>query len=203
MNVVLSVALIAFVFAAGIDLQAMQDIPSVVGEVVEGSAGEAAGLMAGDRIVRINGEAVDKWKDVQFVFATSPERPVEVELLRDGTTVLATVTPVKVPRYEFGEAGVYPKLLLRFIEVFSGSPAHAAGFLAGDEVRRVDERPVSDVGAFVEYIQGRADTEVRIEVARGEELLTLAVVPRRHRQCRVRHQHPWWHPAAADRESQR
>lgn len=177
MNVVLSVGLIALVFAAGIDLQAMQDIPSVVGQVEEDGAAAAAGLATGDRIVKVNGQAVDKWKDVAFVFATSAQRPVEVELEREGRTVLAVVTPVKVPRYEFGDAGVYPKLLLRFIEVFSGSPAHTAGFEPGDEVRRVDERPVSDVQSFVDYIQARADTEVRIEVARDEELLTLAVVP--------------------------
>ena len=177
MNVVLSVGLIALVFAAGIDLQAMQDIPAVVGEVEEGSAAEEAGLMSGDRIVRVNGEEVDKWKDVAFVFATSAERPVDVELLRDGRTVQAVVTPVKVPRYEFGDAGVYPKLLLRFIEVFSDSPAYAAGFESGDEVRKVDDRPVSDVQAFVDYIQGRANEEVRIEVARREELMTLTVVP--------------------------
>ena len=131
MNVVLSVGLIALVFAAGIDLQAMQDIPSVVGEVVEGSAAADAGLMAGDRIVRVNSQTVDKWKDVAFVFATSPERPVDVELERGGQTVLAVVTPVKVPRYEFGDAGVYPKLLLRFVEVFRDSPAHTAGFEPG------------------------------------------------------------------------
>ena len=33
------------------------------------------------------------------------------------------------------------------------------------------------VEEFVKYIQERAGTELRIEVARGEELLTFAVVP--------------------------
>ncbi len=177
MNVVFSVALIAWVFAAGIELQAMQDIPAVVGEVVDDSPAAEAGLLPGDRIVRVGGREVDKWKDVAFAFATSPERPVEVELERDGRTFQAVVTPVKVPRYELGDAGVYPRLLLRFSEVFADSPAHRAGFESGDEVRRVDGSPVSDVAAFIAFVESRAGGEIEIEVARRGKLLTLPVVP--------------------------
>jgi regulator of sigma E protease len=186
MNVVLSVALIAGVFMAGIEMQAMQDIPAVVGAVEEGSAGEAAGLAPGDRIVRVDGEAVDKWKDVAFVFATSAGRPVELELERDGVVVRAVVTPKTVPRYEFGDAGVYPKLLLRMSRVLPGSPAESAGFKSGDEVRRLDGRLVSDVDEFIAYVKARAATVIQIEVLRREaspwkgakeQRMTLPVIP--------------------------
>ncbi len=186
MNVVLSVLLIAGVFMAGIEMQAMQEIPTVIGVVEEGSAGEAAGLLPGDRIVRIGGEAVDKWKEVAFVFATSPERPVEVEVTRGGTTIQTVVTPQTVPRYEFGDAGIYPKLLLRFSKIVPDSPAQRAGFQSGDEVRRVDGRLMSNVEEFINYVQGRAATPLDIEVLRREmsffsgpreELLTFQVIP--------------------------
>ncbi len=177
MNVVLSIAVIAGVFMAGIEMQAMQDIPAVVGEVVEDSAGEAAGLRPGDRIVRVNGKAVDKWKDVAFVFATSAERPVELELMRDGAAVRAVVTPSTVPRYEFGDAGVYPRLLLRLSRIFRDTPAERAGFKSGDEVRRVDGRRMSDADEFVAYVQARAATEIQLEVLRRGQLLTFQVVP--------------------------
>ncbi len=186
MNVVLSILLIAGVFMAGIEMQAMQEIPTVIGVVEEGSAGEAAGLQPGDRIVRISGEAVDKWKEVAFVFATSPERPVEVEVTRDGTTIQTIVTPQIVPRYEFGDAGIYPKLLLRFSKIVPDSPAMRAGFKSGDEVRRVDGRLMSNVEDFIEYVQGHAATPIDIEVLRREmslfsgaqeRQLTLRVIP--------------------------
>ncbi len=177
MNVVLSVALIAGVFMAGIEMQAMQDIPAVIGVVEKGSSGEAAGLLPGDRIVRVDGEAVDKWKEVAFVFATSPERPVALELMRNGAAVRAIVIPSTVPRYELGDAGVYPKLLLRLSRILPDSPAKRAGFKSGDEVRRVDGRTVSDVDEFVAYVQAHAATEIQLEVLRGKQLLTVAVVP--------------------------
>ena len=47
MNVVLSVALIAGVFTAGFEMQAMQGMPSVIGSVEDGSAGAQAGFTAG------------------------------------------------------------------------------------------------------------------------------------------------------------
>ena len=177
MNVVLSVALIAGVFMAGIQMQAMQDIPAVIGVVEEGSPGEAAGLQPGDRIVRIAGEAVDKWKEVAFSFATSPDRPVELELMRDGATVHAVVTPDTVPRYEFGDAGVYPKLLLRMSKILPDSPAERAGFRSGDEVRRVDGRTMSDVEEFVTYVQAHPATEIQVQVLRRKQLLTFPVIP--------------------------
>ncbi len=186
MNVVLSVALIAGVFMAGIEMQALQDIPSVIGVVEEGSAGEAAGLQPGDVIVRIDGQAVDKWKDVAFVFATSPERPVVLELMRDGGAVRAVVTPSTVPRYEFGDAGIYPKLLLRLSRILPDTPAQRAGFKSGDEVRRVDGRVMSDVEEFITYVQAHADTEIQLEVLRREtspwkgaqeQRITLPVIP--------------------------
>ncbi len=177
MNVVLSIVLIAAVFMAGIEMQAMQDIPAVVGVVEEGSPAAAAGLEPGDRIVRIGGQAVDKWKDVAFVIATSPERPVEIELMRDGAALRLVVTPNKVPRYELGDAGVYPRLLLRLSRIFRDSPAQRAGFRSGDEVRRVDGRTVTDVEEFVAYVQAHAETEIHLEVLRRTQLLTLPVTP--------------------------
>ncbi len=177
MNVVLSVGLIALVFMDGIQLQALQDIPAVVGEVDEGSPAAAAGLQAGDRIVRVDGEPVDRWKDVGFAFATSPERPVALELLRGGRTITTEVVPAKVPRYEYGDAGVYPKALLRLSEIDRGGPADRAGFRSGDEVRRVDGRNVSDYADFVATIESHAGVEVRIQVLRRGELLTIPIVP--------------------------
>ena len=59
MNVVFSVVLIALVFMAGIEMQAIQETSSVVGMVEEGSPGAEAGLERGDRIVELNGERVE------------------------------------------------------------------------------------------------------------------------------------------------
>ncbi|MCP4657992.1 MAG: RIP metalloprotease RseP [bacterium] len=177
MNVVLAVALIAFVFMHGVEMQAMQEIPSIVGFVDEDSSAEQAGLRPGDRIVRVAGKEVDKWKDVAFAFATSPERPVSVELVRDGRPLTTTVIPIKDPRYELGEAGVWPEVRARFSEILRNTPAARAGFRSGDELYGVDGLAIVDIRDFIDYIETHAGVEVRIRVQRRGEELVIPVVP--------------------------
>lgn len=177
MNVVLAVLLVAGVFAHGFEMQALQEIPAVVGTVLEDSPAEAAGLESGDRIVVIAGREVDRWKEVAFEFSVAPEKPVVLTVERAGELLELVVVPEKVPQYEYGDAGVLPRIQLRFSKVLVDTPADHAGFDPGDEVVRVDGRDVEGVEAFVEYISARPGVELFIEVRRRGELLSLAVTP--------------------------
>jgi regulator of sigma E protease len=176
MNVALAIALIAAVFMAGIEMQALQELPAVVGSVADGSAAAAAGLAPGDRILALGGAPVAKWKDVQFAFSTSPGRPVEVDYLRGGQRRRTVLTPAVMPRYGYGDAGVFPKISLRVCEV-TDEDWSRAGFRPGDEPRVVDGRPMTGRAEIVDYLEESAGVEVRIEVRRGDELLTIPVTP--------------------------
>ena len=57
-------------------------IPPVVGEVLVGSVAEAAGVQAGDIVVSVAGYVVRGFEDFQRMVATSPARPVTVEIER-------------------------------------------------------------------------------------------------------------------------
>jgi regulator of sigma E protease len=87
------------------------------------------------------------------------------------------VTPVKPDGYDFGDIGVFPKLLPKIGAVFAGSPAERAGFRRGDEVRSVDGRPIAGSADFVAWIEPRAGQQVAVEVLRDGVHRTLAVVP--------------------------
>jgi len=88
------------------------------------------------------------------------------------------VVPEKVPKYEFGHAGLFPELLPHISQVFPESPAEAAGFATGDEIRAVDGRSIADGSDFVGYIHERADQPIRVTVLRDERLVDLDVTPR-------------------------
>lgn len=61
---------------------------------------------------------------------------------------------------------------------YDGSPAEAAGILAGDIITAVDGTTVEAVGfdAAADLIRGEIGTYVNLTVLRGEEVLTLSVI---------------------------
>jgi regulator of sigma E protease len=178
MNVLLAIVLVAFVFMLGIEVAAPADVPAVVGSVRPNSPATAAGLQTDDLIVAIDGAEISLWEDARFVFLTSPERPLRIEFEREGVRRETILTPEKVPTYEFGDAGVFPKLLPRIAGLFPGDPAEAAGLRIGDEVRAVDGQPIASQGQFIDYIAARPGQSILVEVVREGETVDLEVVPR-------------------------
>jgi regulator of sigma E protease len=177
MNVLLAVVLIAVVFMLGIEVPDLQRIPPVLGTVEAGSPAASAGLLPGDRVVAVDGRAVSRWQDVGFAIMTSPGRPLRFAVERGSERLEVEVVPAKAPQYEFGDAGMYPVVLPRVTRVVPKSPAAAAGFQAGDELRAVDGRPIADPADFVAYIESRAGQTVEVEIARDGGALVLPVVP--------------------------
>ena len=177
MNVVLSILLIAGLFVVGIDIPMLQSIPTVVGEVEEGSPGALAGIVPGDEIVAVDGKEVDRWQDVAFVVMTSVGRPVAFEVENGGAKRTVSVVPTVPQGYDFGDIGVFPKILPKIGSVFENSPAARAGLQRGDEVRAVDGRPIAGSADFVAWIEPRAGKEVAVEVIRDGAPRTLTVVP--------------------------
>jgi len=178
MNVVLAILLVAIVYMVGIEVPAPPKLPAVVGAVVSGSPAEVAGLRPGDRIVEVAGREVSEWDQVRFELLTSPERPVALRYQRGEELRETVVVPAKVPRYEVGDAGVFPEMMPRIGGLFEGDPAALAGFEVGDEIRKVDGRPVGGRADFVEYLGARPGQTIEVELVRRGEPVTLSVVPR-------------------------
>jgi regulator of sigma E protease len=176
MNVVLSSAIFAVLFMIGMPMPSLPNVPPVVGAVDEGSSAAKAGLVPGDRIVRVGGEAVHNWQDVEMALVTSPDKPVPLLVRRGERSFGVTVTPKRVPRYEVGDPGIGPEVRPEILEVV-GKPAIAAGMLPGDQIRAVDGRPVTDSQDFVDAIGKRPGQRLAITVARQGKLVVLSVVP--------------------------
>jgi regulator of sigma E protease len=67
--------------------------PAEVGTIEPGSAAEAAGILPGDRIVALDGGAVERFEDVQQVVRLNQGSPIALTVLRDGREVTVTATP--------------------------------------------------------------------------------------------------------------
>ncbi|MGH9381973.1 MAG: RIP metalloprotease RseP [Thermoanaerobaculia bacterium] len=176
-NGVLAVVLMAGVFMVGIEVPYLRDLPPVVGEVAEASPAAAAGLEPGDRIVAIDGEAVERWDAVGFAVMASPAKTMSLTVERDGSRFATELTPESVPRYEVGDAGFAPRIQPRITQLVPGLPGERAGLRVGDELHAMDGRPVFDLQGFVQHIQEHAAVGVELELERDGRPLTLTVVP--------------------------
>ncbi len=178
MNVVLSVSVIAILFMVGIEVPGLQRLGPVIGSVVEGSAGAEAGLQAGDKVLTIDGKAVSNWDDVQFAILAGAGQTLTVEVEREGSVNTHQLTPVQVPKYEIGDAGIYAQFVPRVTMVESGSPADLGGLKNRDELLAVDGHPVTGSGEFVALIRERGGASTKLDILRDGEPLSITLTPK-------------------------
>ena len=94
----------------------LTEIAGIVAETDDGmpTAAVEAGLMAGDRLVAMNGAPVERWSDVTTVLRANPNKPVRIQVNRDGEvlTLVGTLTSRTDPETgeETGFLGVSPKI---------------------------------------------------------------------------------------------
>ena len=95
MNIVLAVVLA--VALSMMDGASFGKLKLDISEVLPDGPAARAGILAGDRIVAVNGHAVETRSDMQTEFILAKGRPSEVVLERAATNVTVTIEPVYEP----------------------------------------------------------------------------------------------------------
>ncbi|QIF99086.1 sigma E protease regulator RseP [Proteus terrae] len=80
-------------------------LDSKIIEVTEGSAAEKAGLQAGDRIVKVDGQPIDTWHPFTYFVRQSPNKALELLVERNGSSLILNVTPTAVALKDGTEVG--------------------------------------------------------------------------------------------------
>ena len=158
-------------------------IPPVVGEVIAGSVAETAGLEGGDVIVSVDGYAVRGFEDFQRLVATSPQRPVTIELERSGTPETIVVVPEAVEvqdrfgnNQRIGRIGVSRAVDQTDVTLYRPGPVEAIG-MTFEEISFIINRTAAFLGDF---FVGRGDIEqlggpVKVAKVSGE-VATLGII---------------------------
>jgi regulator of sigma E protease len=90
----------------------IEEMAPTITAVMNGSPAMAAGFKEGDRVVAIEGQDVHTWSQMTGIVKESPNRPLKVDVNRDGQIVSLTVTPalekisVSGKTVEIGKIGV-------------------------------------------------------------------------------------------------
>lgn len=96
------------------------DLP-IIGAVSEGYPAAEAGIQAGDRIVKIDGENIMLWRDVSIISMLSSGKPMNITYERDGQryeTVLTPAYSAEEDRYYIGFVGAGKYIECNNLNVF-------------------------------------------------------------------------------------
>jgi regulator of sigma E protease len=154
-----------------------------------GSMAATAGIQSGDRLLRVDGEAVVTMSDAMDDIATAllGREPLPLVVRgRDGSQ-RDVVLPLQQLPAGRGIDTYFDTLGLKLAPppaiaatVLPGQPAAQAGMRAGDELLAVNGKPVADFAAFAKAVKDAATDSPRLDVAvkRGGQTLHLPVVAR-------------------------
>jgi regulator of sigma E protease len=170
------VGVLTALYMIGFQVEASRYDAPVIGVVEAASPAEAAGLRPGDRLLSLDGVALEDWEAAQYNILIRPDARFPVEVERDGRRLSMTVESTAKDAERVGAIGVHP--LVRIGEVVSGAPAEEAGLQSDDAILRIDGeviRSFDDIPPIVTQAEGRV---LELDVFRDGRAFTLSVTPR-------------------------
>jgi regulator of sigma E protease len=178
MNVIFAVGLLTVVYAVHYEYPSYWDQPAVIGFVEEDTPAAKAGLLPGDRIVRIEDVVNPTWQQVLPLEALNPNQPLHVTLQRDGHAFDKTVTPVPEGADRLGSAGWDPSTGKAIVtELESGMPAEKAGIKVGDELVSVNGQRVMSLLAMIDLLKHTKSSPIQVTVLRNGEQKEFTLQP--------------------------
>jgi regulator of sigma E protease len=162
--------------AVGLTGVSYPDYPNVLGATPDTSVAWHAGLREGDHIVAVNGKPVATWIQIFVTSGAQPAgKPVEVEVERSGQRLTIHAAPDE--REALMSSLKRPPDPPIVGAVVTGMPAYKAGLKEGDRITAVNGQPIETWDQLPPALQGEADREVKLDLVRGGQPLTLRVTP--------------------------
>jgi len=135
-------------------------------------------LRAGDRIVRINGDSMTGWGDIQSALLTTGDPMIRIQIAGRAEPVVLEL-PLKEQQARGQVVGALAPWVDPVIgEVVPGQAAAAAGIVPGDRILRADTVAVARWEDFVHVIEAHPGSPVRLLVRRGAAEIPLTVMPK-------------------------
>lgn len=171
-------------------MQGTTGLRPVLADVPQGSAANIASLHDGDLLVKVAGEDVRLWQDVQWILLRHLFKKQSVDIEVIDADQHKYIYPLKIESIteadldgdflaKLGLKPKYPNVEAVIGNVLEGSPAKQAGLQVGDKVIGIDGVAVSGWESLVKAIQERPDQLTKLNVVRANEKLVLDITPSR------------------------
>jgi len=159
-----------------------QDLTPDIEAMVPGSPADTAGIQIGDRVSRVNGEAISTRTELFDAVAKSNGQTLTLEIKRDGQLKTLKVTPTTTsgPQTSAQEPGYYlgveeaPPLVT---SVMQNSPAAKAGLQTGDHVVSLDGQTIHTWSQMTGIVKESPNRQLQVAVLREGQRISLSVTP--------------------------
>ncbi|MDR2071139.1 MAG: site-2 protease family protein [Treponema sp.] len=154
-NLIFAVLVLAVIWGVGFEVHTLDNRIVLASDVNSGErypAGEA-GLMTGDRIVKIGNAVISNYRDIQEAITANPEKNLPITVERDGAVLEFTVRPQLDKSTGAGKIGVYYWADPVVGMVTPESPAAIAGIEEGDRILRVNGQDIPYTVAMLPILQ--------------------------------------------------
>ncbi len=152
---------------------------TTIGFVEAGSKADSAGFVTGDKILSVNGKAVNIWEDLRAeIFIHTLGEDINVTVLRDGAEKNLFVSRKLIPDDETQGMFLIPEGVKPAIgEVLKDSPAEKAGLKVGDILLSINDVTLYSPKQTTEIISSNAGVELPLVVLRDKDTVNIAVTP--------------------------
>ena len=177
MNILLAIFLLTTVYMVHYEYPVYLDKPAVLDGVKPGSAAAQAGLLAGDRIVKVDNIDNPTWEQLEPRVWLSPNQPLTVTVQRGNQVFDKTIVPKPVTSSEVGSAGWYAENSVVVGRVEPQLPAAKAGIKEEDQIVALNGQPVHSLESVIDSLQQTKDKPVDLTVLRAGETLHFTMSP--------------------------
>lgn len=182
-NLILAVALYWGLFWHG-----MEELKPVFGTPVASSPAASAGFANGERALKVGGEFVQTWQDMQWVLLRKAvdQDSVEFEVVNPRQEIAIRRLDVTLARADGWKGDALEKLGLRFFqsnsppvvgEITPGSAAAATDLRPGDVIVAIDQKSIATGANVVGIVRDSAGKTLSFSVKRADQPLEISITP--------------------------
>ncbi len=156
----------------------------IIGDVQKDSPAQKSGFKLEDRVMAINGDNIDGWRDIADRVSKSQGKSLEFLVQREGETLSLKVTPElsdyknlfgeEIKQYDIG-INLLTKPIINNME--PGLPAQKAGLKQGDIVTAIDDTPIHTWDQLAEKVLNCGGKKLTFKILRKDEVHIINVTP--------------------------
>lgn len=173
----------SFLIYSGVNFSEGKNINTVttISSVQKNSVLGKSGMQVGDKILSINGSAMESWEDITKALTLDnfgENRTIIVRRAQQNITLNADGKELVNAMTQKKGLGIIPEgIHVVIAAVESMSPAEKAGIKDGDTILSINSKPMYSAEDFVELVQKNKEKPLSITWKRGSKELNDTIIP--------------------------